>query len=175
MPNWCYNTIEFNGEQKNLEILNKLLLKTEEIGNITHHGQILHGLEQVIDGYMFSISNININEGCLIFNFDSRWNPIPNDIIRIAELFNLTFIYDYEESGNMLHGKYTFEYEDGVGNLYEQTLSDSEINSCYEEEEDEDTIINYEKMESLLLHSEMNCQPITRINEKIPNDFLIQQ
>jgi hypothetical protein len=174
MPNWCWNNVEFTGEEKNLENLSKLLDKTIEMQEKTGQGQLLFGLESSIDGYMFNISNIDSGEGWLKLSFDSRWAPIPNEIIRIAELFNLQFVCDYEEGGMSLYGKYTFEYEDveNEGVLYEQSATEEDIDSCRYKDEaddpddpDEMSGLNLEKLESIIEHNEMHCRSITRIQE----------
>ena len=81
MPNWCWNNVEFTGEQKNIDNLSKLFEKTIEIQEITGQGQLLFGLEGSIDGYMFEISNVDQGEGYLMLSFQSRWSPIPYDIV----------------------------------------------------------------------------------------------
>jgi hypothetical protein len=166
MPNWCFNTVNFTGEKKNLENLNKLLHKTVEIQEKTGLGQILHSLEDSIDGYMFNISNVECDGYYLSFNFDSRWSPIPNDIVRIAELFNLEFTYDYEESGMALYGKYTFEITDGESYLSEQVASDADIESSkiYDESGEEESL-DYEKLETCIESNEMFSQSITRLED----------
>ena len=169
MPNWCWNTVEFTGEEKNLENLSKLLDKTIEMQEITGHGQLLFGLEGSIDGYMFEISNIDSDEGWLNFSFQSKWGPIPNDIVRIAELFNLQFTYDYEESGNGIYGKYTFEIIGDERNLYEQCASEEDIKECIFKEEgdddDEENGFDYEKLETIIERKQMESCAVTRINE----------
>ena len=164
MPNWCWNTVEFTGKQKNLENLNKLLHKTVDIQEATGLGQILHSLEGAIDGYMFNIHGIELGDEYLSMAFESRWSPIPNDMVRIAELFNLDFTYSYEESGMALYGKYIFEIIDGEGSLYEQLATEDDIESCktFDEEGDEQEF-NYEKLENLIESNEMISQSITRI------------
>jgi hypothetical protein len=131
MPNWCNNYVTFSGEEKNIENLKKLIDKTIEQEKKTYRGQLLFGLEGELDGYMF---NLNNNENGSI-TFESRWSPIPQDMVRIAQLFDLTFTYEYEESGNNLYGCYTYDSE---GYLYDQYLQDEEINACRIKDEDDD-------------------------------------
>ena len=171
MPNWCCNNIEFTGEQKNVDNLSKLIDKTIEMQEKTGHGQLLFGLDGAIDGYMFEISNVDSDEGWIMFSFQSKWSPIPNDMVRIAELFNLQFTCDYEESGNGVFGKHTFEIIDGEGNLYDQSATDEDIKACtFKEdgdEDDEESGFDYEKMESLIEKASMESYPITRINQTV--------
>lgn len=174
MPNWCWNNVEFTGEQKNVENLYKLFEKTIDMQEKTGRGQLLFGLDGSIDGYMFEISNLAQGDNYLTLSFQSRWSPIPNEIVRIAELFNLQFEYDYEEGGMNLYGKYTFEYEDDEkeGVLYEQFASEEDVDSCRYKEEDDDpddpdemSGLNLEKLESIIEHNEMHGRSITRIQE----------
>ena len=174
MPNWCWNNVTFEGEEKNLENLNKLFEKTIDIQNKTGSGQLLFGLEQAIDGYMFEIQIQDMYPGYLSISFQSRWAPIPNEIVRIAELFNLQFECEYEEGGMNIYGKYTFEYEDDEkeGVLYEQFASEEDVDSCRYKEEDDDpdepdemSGLNLEKLESIIKHNEMHGRSITRIQE----------
>jgi len=171
MPNWCWNNVEFTGKQKNVENLSKLIDKTIEMQEKTGMGQLLFGLEGSIDGYMFDICNVDSGEGWLTLSFQSRWAPIPNDIVRIAELFDLQFTYDYEESGMALFGKYTFEIIDEEGTLYEQSASEEDVKSCqFKEEGDEDddeTGFDYEKLETLIENASLESHSITRIKETV--------
>jgi hypothetical protein len=130
MPNWCNNYVTFSGEEKNIENLKKLIDKTIEQEKKTYRGQLLFGLEGELDGYMF---NLNNNENGSI-TFESRWSPIPQEMVRIAQIFDLTFEYEYEESGNNLYGCYTYDSE---GYLYDQYLQDEEINACRIKDEDD--------------------------------------
>lgn len=171
MPNWCWNSVEFTGEQKNVENLCKLLEKTVDMQEKTGMGQLLFGLDGSIDGYMFDICNIDSDEGWVSLAFQSRWSPIPNDMVRIAELFNLQFTYDYEESGMGLFGKYTFEIIDKEGTLYEQSASEEDIKECTfkeeNDEEEEETGFDYEKLEMLIENAVMSSLSVTRINETV--------
>jgi len=166
MPNWCWNTVQFTGEQNNLENLNKLLHKTVEMQEKTGMGQILHGIEGSLDGYMFDISDVDLGDEYLSLSFQSRWAPIPNDIVRIAELFNLQFTYSYDESGMALYGKYTFEIIDGESYLSEQVASDADIESSkiYDESGEEEGL-DYEKLEACIESNEMFSQSITRLED----------
>ena len=169
MPNWCWNNVEFTGEQKNVENLYKLFEKTIDMQEKTGHGQLLFGLDGSIDGYMFEISNVDQGEGYLMLSFQSRWAPIPNDIVRIAELFDLQFTYSYDEGGMSLYGKYTFEIIDGEGNLYEQSATEEQVSACtfMEDDDDEDSPsgFDYEKLENFIESAAMESHSITRVND----------
>jgi hypothetical protein len=151
MPNWCWNCVTFSGEEKNLESLKKLVEKTIEQEEKTGRGQLLFGLEGHIDGYMFSLCMST--EDTIIF--DSRWSPIPQDMVRIAQLFNLTFTYEYEESGCCIYGCYTY---DSDGYLYDQFLSEADVEECKipdEDDSDELNSIDYEKLWNMVANAEL--------------------
>jgi hypothetical protein len=171
MPNWCWNTVQFTGKQNNLENLNKLLHKTVEMQEKTGMGQILHGIEGSLDGYMFDISDVDLGDEYLSLTFQSRWAPIPNDIVRIAELFDLQFTYSYDEGGMALYGKYTFEIIDGEGNLYEQSVTEKQVSECtfMEDDDDEDcpSGFDYEKLEGFIESASMESCQVTRVNETV--------
>jgi len=131
MANWCWNCVSFTGEEQNLKSFTKLMDKTIQQEEKTKLGQLLFGLEGELDGYMFQI--VWANEGDSI-TFESRWSPIPQEMVRIAQLFDLEFTYEYEESGSSLYGQYTYEN----GHLYDQQLSDDEIDSCRIKDEEDD-------------------------------------
>ena len=166
MPNWCSNVIEFRGDKKSIDVVRRLLEKTIEMADKTNEGQILFGLEGIIDGYMFNPYVNDEDEDYINVIFESRWNPIVNDMVRIAEVFNLTFEYDYEESGNMIYGKYSFDGED----LTNQYATDNDVASCrYKEEDDEEDEIsgfNYEKIYEMIEYAPTEGVQIQRINEK---------
>jgi hypothetical protein len=170
MANWCSNHVCFTGEEKNIENLNKLFEKTIDMEKKTEHGQILFGLEGVIDGYMCNTEIIESSGDSLCISFESKWGPIPFEIVRTAELFNLKFEYDYEESGNNVHGKYTFIIVNGESILYDQTPTNDEIESCkfHEEGDDPDEMngFNWEKLESLIEQSDMEPIQIVRIKKQ---------
>lgn len=169
MPNWCWNNVEFTGEQKNVENLYKLFEKTIDMQEKTGHGQLLFGLDGSIDGYMFEISNLDQGDNYLTLSFQSRWAPIPNDIVRIAELFDLQFTYSYDEGGMELYGKYTFEISDGEKSLYEQSPTADQIDECRFREEDDDedcpSGFNYDALENFIESSPMESCQVTRVNE----------
>jgi hypothetical protein len=166
MPNWCSNTIEFRGDKKSIDAVRRLLERTIEMADKTNKGQILFGLEGAIDGYMFNPYVNDEDFDFIIIMFDSKWYPIPNDMVRIAEVFNLSFEYDYEESGNGIYGKYLFDEEE----LLDQHATDPDIESCrFKEHDDEDgdmSGFDYEKLYSIIEHSPTTGVQIHRINEK---------
>jgi hypothetical protein len=157
MANWCSNNVTFTGDEANLNNFQRLLEKTIEIQESHGNGEMLVGLEGVLDGYMFWIQTTDTG----IISFESRWNPIPQDMVRIAQLFDLEFEYEYEESGCDLYGKYT--YENGM--LMCQCLDEEETDSCKTYDKDEDLHdVDYEKLwdlveqadgESVGLHSSL--------------------
>jgi len=153
MANWCSNTVDFSGSKKNINNLHQLFEKTVEIQNKSSLGQLLFSLEGVIDGYMFTINYDLVDEDYLQVTYESKWNPIPHDMVRIAQMFELTFIYNYQEEGNQLYGVYNFDGTD----LSYKTLSDEELEECTyvvgdtgDVDDDVYTEIDYEKADDFL-------------------------
>lgn len=143
MPNWCSNNVTFTGLEENLNKFQRLLEKTIEIQNLHGNGEMLVGLEGVLEGYMFWINTSDTG----VISFESRWAPIPQDMVRIAQMFDLEFEYEYEESGCDLYGRYTYE----AGMLMCQCLSEEEADSCktYDAEEELHDV-DYEKLWDLV-------------------------
>lgn len=160
MANWCSNTVIFSGSEKNLENLSKLMNKTIELQKLNDwNGQILFGLEGILDGYLFDIRY----EDCVLY-FESKWITLPNEMVRIAQLFDLTFIYEYSEFGSELYGKYTY---DSDGNLYDQCLNDDDIDQCriksdddLDDEEYNLSELDYNKIDELINLCNMECVEI---------------
>ena len=151
MANWCTNNITFNGDKKSISILEKLVLKTIDLENITDKGQLLYSItESDNDIYMFSLNINDVTEEEISLSFESRWNPSPNHMVRIADIFELTFEYWYEESGNCIYGKYN--YKNNI--LTDQCLTEEDVNECrFKEdwdEEDEVSGLNYDLIESMI-------------------------
>jgi hypothetical protein len=143
MPNWCSNNVTFTGNEDNLNNFQKVLEKTIEIQDSHGNGEMLFVLEGVIDGYMFWIQTTDTG----VISFESRWSPIPQDMVRIAQLFDLEFEYEYEESGGNLYGKYI--YKNGV--LTDQYLDEDDIETCkIHKEDDEFPDMDYEKLWDLV-------------------------
>lgn len=151
MPNWCSNNVTFTGTEANLNNFQRCLDKTIEIQDSHGNGEMLVGLEGVLDGYMFWIQTTDTG----IISFESRWEPIPQDMVRIAQLFDLEFEYEYEESGNSIYGTYT--YQNGM--LMNQCLDEEEIDSCKEYSEEEDSNeTDYDKLWDLV--EEADCESV---------------
>lgn len=151
MPNWCSNNVTFTGTEANLNNFQRLLDKTIKVQESHGNGEMLIRLEGVLDGYMFWIQTTDTG----VISFESRWNPIPQDIVRIAQLFDLDFEYEYEESGCDLYGKYT--YENGM--LTCQCLDEDEANSCKTYNKDDDIHdVDYDKLWDLV--EEADCESV---------------
>jgi hypothetical protein len=143
MPNWCSNNVTFTGNEENLNRFQRVIEKTIKIQESHGNGEILFSLENAIDGYMFWIQTSDTG----VISFESRWNPIPQDMVKIAQLFDLEFEYSYEESGCDLYGTYT--YQDGM--LMCQSLTEDEIEMCKVQNEDEDFHdVDYDKLWDLV-------------------------
>ena len=158
MPNWCLNTVYFEGEPENILVLDKMLNCMKNLETTTGQGQIHPLAEKSYEGYFFQI-DWEIEENRLTFRFESRWGPIPYDVLKMAQLHNLDFEYSFEESGNLLYGKYVYKDE----SFFEYCPSEADLNEheCFIEDEEEDYYdVDYEKLEELIDNMEPKEIPI---------------
>jgi len=157
MANICSNTVTFIGDDKQLDKMMKCFEKTNEIrrnGNPGCHF-VLFEPSTPVRNFMFDIMlDINGDGECIYFQ--TKWNPDPIQIVRIARMFQLSFELEYEELGDNQYGVFKYDYEFDV--LTDQCLTALEID-MYREcgdpknhppkcngEECDDYIHNYEKM-----------------------------
>ena len=128
MPNWCFNQIEFTGEEANVQKVISLFLEMREREIKTNEGQKPEFSE--LDDYFFSIS---VDDNYI--SFESRWSPIVGSCVEIAKNFDLNFQYTYDESGNQIFGKAI--YTAGNEGAEELDLSDADFDLFdYDEEND---------------------------------------
>ena len=166
MANWCRNDIQFEGEQKNIDSVQKVFQKMIDIEARTNQGQRFLLIEKSANlNYLF---NICFNEGGENLSFETKWSPDPKQFIIIAQMFNVSFTYSAEEMGNNIYCEYKYNPEENI--LYDRELSGEDfINSlvceneshtkdmdeCSEEKEcfyDTD----YEYLDDLLMDKEWN-------------------
>jgi len=143
MPNWCLNTVVFQGEDDRMEELRLLTEKLIERETLENKGQ-LYDFIALEKGYFF---NTRFKDGVLVYM--SRWSPNTESLIALADHLNLSYTHDYEEPGMMIYGRDIYK----CGDLREVMLNDSDFdlykfnpeNELYEFEGqryyDEDSII----------------------------------
>ncbi len=135
MPNWCYNTVTFLGNQKNIDKAIRFI--TKDYKKQDAPGYKFSLLERPINKYLFDL------EICDDYiNFETRWSPDAIHIIHIALAFNLNFEYSYEELGCGVYGIFNFQNN----KLYDRCLNDVQLSSCL----DEDSCHNFDAMNHIL-------------------------
>lgn len=131
MANWCNNTVTFLGNDSDIE---KVVNAFRLIAAMSYG----EGQQIVKDGgdsgYIFDIYAGEEFDEQYYVNFQTKWAPIPDQIVKIADLFNVEFYYDYEELGNSVYGRYIYS----KGKLTDYFLTDEEIELVVPKNEDWD-------------------------------------
>lgn len=148
MPNWCNNTVVFDGNENAIEQIQQVFRTMAEKEEQDNCGQ-LPDFIPLCDGHFFDLYE-NDTE---VFNYQTKWSSNVEVLQKIAEHFKVGFIMDYEEIGNLIYGRAM--YENGV--LRDIYLEDedfeqykyNEENDCYHFE-DKDYESDSEILETLL-------------------------
>lgn len=127
MPNWCSNTILFNGKQSQLKKIQRLFEGMERKEQKENRGQIPDFIKSDT-GYFF---NIRWEEGTLYY--ETRWGPNTDIAIGIADHFKVDFTLWFDEPMMMVYGR--AEYRDKINTL---TELDNEDFDLYEFDEEND-------------------------------------
>ncbi|MEA5402855.1 hypothetical protein VB776_08010 [Arcicella sp. DC2W] len=98
----------------------------------TSHGQLPHFVSNINGGYFFNLYWNEGDEG--MFQYETKWSPNSKVLQSIADMFKVDFVLDYEEMGNLIYGRAS--YQNGI--LDDVCLSDEELES-YQFDEDTDT------------------------------------
>tara|TARA_R110000772_G_scaffold17332_4_gene48368 strand:+ start:593 stop:1123 length:531 start_codon:yes stop_codon:yes gene_type:complete len=166
MANWCRNDIQFEGEQKNIDRVQKVFQKMMDIEERTNQGQRFLLIEKNTDlNYLFDIV---FDEGSENLSFETKWSPDPKQFIIIAQMFNVSFTYSAEEMGNNIYCEYKYNPEENI--LYDRELGGEDFENarvCENEshtkdmdECDEDKNCyyetDYEYLDDLLMDKEWN-------------------
>lgn len=127
MPNWCYNQVDFSGAEKDLKKVTTLFLAMSAREGEEGQGQKpdFLGDEEPEDSYFFDINADEFEDGydTHSITYNTKWVPNLNDVLRIANHFNVDFEHQYEELGMQLYGKY--RYQDKV--LNHKCLEDADL------------------------------------------------
>lgn len=141
MANWCYNNVTFNGPQKNLQNLLKILEDMTKRCNETGLGVIPIMQEISEDSYFFDIrvedENVNeeseVDEIFIQIRYDTKWSPNIENLKWIAMKFKVEFVQEYEESGNKIYGQYRLLQSDDLEAdpiFQHRFLTDDEHDQC---------------------------------------------
>lgn len=150
MPNWCNNTVTFEGKPEVIEQVQQLFRIMSEKQEKENCGQLPDFLEGNDNSrYFFDFYENDI----AVFNYQTKWSPNIETLEQIAEHFNVGFTLDYKETGNLIYGRATYEnetltdiyleYED-----FDQYEYDEETDTYHFEGEEYDS--DYDILETLL-------------------------
>ena len=111
MPNWCYNAVVFfqeDGNNDRLQLLIKDLKQYVNYKKSTSTGWI----GALLEAKGLDITNITTRafivymenfESHVQIELESAWRPMPTGYKKIAELYNLKYVYLAEEPSEDLH------------------------------------------------------------------------
>ena len=134
MANWCQNWVTFQGEESKLKEVKTLFEAMQQKEKSTNEGQ-KPDFENVVFLYWFF--EIYTDELDTI-RYDTRWSPNVDDLIKIANHFDLGFEVQFEETVNNIFGKAIYTAGNEEAQFYELHNSDFEL---YEFLQDEDTYL----------------------------------
>lgn len=127
MPNWCSNTVQFDGKPSQLKKIQRLFENIEKKERKENCGQLPDFVKAEI-GYFFST---RWEEGVLYY--ETRWSPNTDILVAIADKFMVNFIHDFDEPGNLVYGQ--AEYRNKIITLTELDNQDFDLYD-YDEEND---------------------------------------
>lgn len=131
MPNWCNNTVVFEGKPEAIKKVQQLFKTMAEQEQKEEKGQLPDFVKDGNGGYFFEL--YLDSEDMDVFQYETRWSPNTEVVQAIAEHYNVDFIHDYEELGCLVYGRATFS--DGL--LTDIYLSNEEFEAySYDEETD---------------------------------------
>ena len=151
MANWCSNTVVFEGKPETITAIQELFQSMKGKEEKTEQGQLPDFIPDNNGGYFFNIYWNEGDEGQ--FQYETKWSPNIEIIQKIAEYYQVDFVQDYEEMGNLVYGRAT--YRDGI--LSDIFLGDDDF-EAYEQNEETDLYhfegeeyeSDYEILETLL-------------------------
>lgn len=128
MANHCFNVVSFIGREETVEAIKSLFKELEE-RQVRDETYYLPDYVTAERSYMFDISIDGDN-----IMFETRWVPNIEALQQIADHYKVGFTSEYEERGNMIFGRTTYEN----GRLTEVDLEPVDFKS-YDYNEDEET------------------------------------
>ena len=105
MANWCSNTVAFEGNPETIEQVIQLFKSMSEQEQKDGKGQ-LPDFIPYDNGYFFDLYQNDIDTA--FFQYHTKWSPNLEIVQKIAEHYKLDFVQDYEEMGNLVYGKATY-------------------------------------------------------------------
>ena len=131
MANWCSNTVVFEGSLEAIEQIKWMFQAMATKEQQEQKGQLPNWVNQHNGGYFFDLYLDNDNTE--VFQYQTKWSPNIEIVQKIAEHYKLDFVQDYEEMGNLVYGKATYNN----GTLQDIYLEDEDFEQYeYNEETD---------------------------------------
>lgn len=131
MANWCNNTVTFLGNDADIE---KVVEAFRLIAAMSY-GEGQQIVKDGDSGYMFEIYAGEEDQSQDYVNFQTKWAPVAAQLVKIANLFNVGFEYEYEELGCGVYGMYVYKNKE----LIDFYLTDDEIDLVIPKNEDWDS------------------------------------
>ena len=153
MPNWCSNTLTFEGKTENIKafLLNVYATlkeqKNPEVFKL-HSNNEMYFFD--MSCYNIELQELNSNtinafeDTDIVLQYNTRWSPNVSDTIEMAQIFKLNMEHEYEELGCGIYGKTFYDYN--TNECGSANLSDEELSSCT----DEDGYTNWDKLENII-------------------------
>ncbi|WP_024568768.1 DUF1281 family ferredoxin-like fold protein [Elizabethkingia anophelis] len=104
MPNWCNNTVVFEGKPEAIEQVTQLFKSMAERERKENCGQLPDFIDDSNGGYFFEVYESDTG----IFNYQTKWSPNAEAVKQIAEHYNIDFQLNYEELGCLVYGRTMF-------------------------------------------------------------------
>lgn len=134
MTNWAQNWVTFYGEETQLKQVNDMFKAMENKEKLSEEGQIPPFMEKPEQDYFFEICSDEIDT----ISYTTKWSPNVDDLVVIANHFNLNFVSTYEETGSNIFGKAIFTAGNSEAKKYDLKKDDFDL---YEFDEKADTYI----------------------------------
>jgi len=150
MANWCSNSVAFEGTSEALAQIQSLFQEMAKTQEETGSGL----LPDFIEGENGHFFEIYWDEGDVgIFHYQTRWSPNIETLVSIADSYQVAFVLDYEEIGNLIYGQSAYNGGMLTDEYLEapdfESFTYDEANDCYLFE-GETYFSDYEILEKLL-------------------------
>lgn len=106
MANWCFNTVNFQGEADQTEKIQGLFYDMQAQFIMHDKGQLPAFIQKETD-YFFDMT-ITDN----VLTYVTKWTPNLETMVQIADHFGVGFVFHYEETANGIYGEAV--YKDGI-------------------------------------------------------------
>lgn len=143
MANMCNNTINFIGPEENIIALMKVFNKQLEINDHNAAYNFLLLPDSSRNNIMYSLEILNEDT----IYFETKWDTNYEIIPKIASLFELSLVHEFEMIDQSLYGLYKYTYNSKIEYA---ALTKEEIEMCKE-----NGIENWEMLDEMLHSKEL--------------------